>query len=72
MGGIILFIIVFFVMLIAVPVISILRLVFGNGRNVQRTQQSYSQQNTTTTNTSSVNKRFDKSKAEDVEFEEVK
>ncbi len=65
-----LFVLFFFVLIIAIPIISIIRVLASARRgNVQykNRQTEYKQPE----KQSPVYKRFDKSKAEDVEFEEV-
>ena len=72
MGSLLMFMLFFFVLIIAIPIINIIRLFAsvrkgGINTQYQREQHTYQQPE----KTSPVNKRFDKSKAEDVEFEEV-
>lgn len=73
MGSFILFVLFFFLLLIAVPIINIIGVVRSvrNKRNYQDSQQQSTSYNEGSSTASPVNKRFDKSKAEDVEFEEV-
>ena len=73
MGGLILFVLLFFVMLIAIPIMNIIGVVRRAAKNNMRTQSQRQQQTNATSSSSTqhVNKRFDKSKAEDVEFEEM-
>lgn len=70
MLNLLLFVLFFFVLIIAIPIISIIRVLAsarrGNAHYKNR-QTEYKQPE----KQSPVNKRFDKSKAEDVEFEEV-
>ena len=75
MGSLILFVILFFLMLIAIPIINIIGVVRSVGK--QKQSQQYQDQTTNASaatnqsGASPIHKRFDKSKAQDVESEEV-
>lgn len=73
MGSLILFVLIFFVLIIAIPIISIIRVVMSVTKGPAK-QQSAQQDPEIQSNkqaSSPLNRRFDKSRAEDVEFEEV-
>ena len=73
MGSLLLFVLIFFVLIIAIPIISIIRVVMSvaKGPAKQQSAQQDPDMQLNKQSASPINRRFDKSKAEDVEFEEV-
>ena len=70
MGSLLMFALFIFILIIVVPIVGIIRVLSGVRKSAPQQQNrraAYQQPE----KPSPVNKRFDKSKAEDVEFEEV-
>jgi UDP-N-acetylmuramyl pentapeptide phosphotransferase/UDP-N-acetylglucosamine-1-phosphate transferase len=70
MGSLLIFVLFFFLLMIAIPIINIIGVLLRVKKKARQQQGQYENFNNTEKK-SPINKRFDKSKAEDVEFEEV-